>query len=95
MVYGTLRNGLFTIIIMIMPEIFEIVNQNGIELINNLRANLGSTGTNATLKTSQSLRIEVNVDGLKVGMKLYGRAFFTSLKQEAGQRQVRNHRKSL
>ena len=67
-----------------MPEIFDIVNANGIELINNLRANLGSTGTNATLKTSQSLRIEVNVDGLKVGMKLFGRAFFNTV--ETGRR---------
>jgi len=67
-----------------MPEIFEIVNQNGIELINNIRANLGSTGTNATLRTSQSLRIEVKNDGLKVNMKLFGRAFFNTV--ETGRR---------
>ena len=62
-----------------MPEIFEIVNANGIELINNIRANLGSTGTNATLRTSQSLRIEVKNDGLKVNMKLFGREFFNTV----------------
>jgi len=67
-----------------MPEIFEIVTNNGIELINNIRANLGSTGTNATLRTSQSLRIEVKNDGLKVNMKLFGRAFFNTV--ETGRR---------
>ena len=78
-----------------MPEIFEIVTNNGIELINNIRANLGSTGTNATLKTSQSLRIEVKNDGLKVNMKLSAGSSSTPWKPDAGQHQIRNHPKSL
>ena len=62
-----------------MPEIIEIVTTNGIELINNIRANMGSTGTNATLKTSQSLRQEVSGSGTKVNMKLFGREFFNTI----------------
>src|SRR5688572_26007686 len=62
-----------------MPELIEIVNQQGIELINNIRANLGSTGTNATLKTSQSLRIEVSTEGAKTKLKLFGRPFFNTV----------------
>jgi len=60
-------------------ELIEIVNQQGIQLINNIRANLGSTGTNATLKTSQSLRIEVSQEGSNVRLKLFGRPFFNTV----------------
>ena len=60
-------------------ELIEIVNQQGIELINNIRANLGSTGTNATLQTSQSLRIEVSTEGAKIKLKLFGRPFFNTV----------------
>ena len=62
-----------------MPELIDVVNSEGIHLINNIRVNLGSTGTNATLKTSQSLRIEVTQDGDKIKLTLFGRAFFTSV----------------
>lgn len=62
-----------------MLELIEIVNQQGIELINNIRANLGSTGTNATLKTSQSLRIEVRTEGTRTKMLLFGRPFFNTV----------------
>lgn len=60
-------------------ELIEIVNQQGIELINNIRINLGSTGTNATNRTSHSLRIEVNQEGPNIRLKLFGRPFFTSV----------------
>lgn len=62
-----------------MPELIEIVNQQGIELINSIRANLGSTGTNATLKTSQSLRFEISQEGTKTRLKLFGRPFFNTV----------------
>lgn len=62
-----------------MPELIEIVNQQGIELVNNIRANLGSTGTNATLKTSQSLRFETSTEGTKTKLKLFGRPFFNTV----------------
>ena len=62
-----------------MPEIIDIVTQQGIELINGIRANLGSTGTNATLKTSQSLRFEISQEGTKTKLKLFGRPFFNTV----------------
>jgi len=62
-----------------MPEIFDIINSQGIELINNIRANLGATGTNATMKTSQSLRIEVKQEGTKFTLQLFGRPFFMTV----------------
>ena len=60
-------------------ELIEIVNEQGIQLINNIRANLGSTGTNATLKTSQSLRIEISQEGANIRLKLFGRPFFNTV----------------
>lgn len=62
-----------------MPEIFDVIQTDSIELINNVRANLGATGTNATMSTSQSLRIEVKQEGLKYKMQLFGRAFFMTV----------------
>lgn len=62
-----------------MPEIFDVIQTDSIELINNVRANLGATGTNATMSTSQSLRIEVKQEGLKYKMQLFGRSFFMTV----------------
>lgn len=62
-----------------MPEIIDIVRNNGIEFLNDLRANLITTGTNATRRTSDSLRIEVTQEGTKTKMQALGRPFFTSV----------------
>lgn len=62
-----------------MPEIFDIVQQRSVDLINDIRANLGATGTNATGKTSQSLRFEIKQEGTKVKMQLFGRPFFMTV----------------
>jgi len=62
-----------------MPVLIDVVQDQSIDLINNVRVNLGSTGTNATLKTSQSLRVETKQEGTKVKMQLFGRPFFTSV----------------
>lgn len=62
-----------------MPEIFEVIQDKGIDLINNIRVNLGSTGTNATVKSSQSLRIEMKQEGTKYFLTLYGRPFFMTV----------------
>lgn len=67
-----------------MPEIFSVIQNSGIELINNIRANLGATGTNATNKTSQSLRIELKQEGTKFKLQLFGRPFFMTV--ETGRR---------
>lgn len=60
-------------------ELIEIVNTNIIELINNIRINMAQTGTNATNRTSQSLRGEANQEGTKVRAKLFGRPFFNTI----------------
>jgi hypothetical protein len=65
-------------------ELIDVVSSEGIELINGVRANLGATGTNATLRTSQSLRIETFQEGTKTKMQLLGRPFFTTV--ETGRR---------
>jgi hypothetical protein len=57
----------------------EILNQDGIQLINDIRANLGSSGQNATLETSQSLRIEVKQEGTKFKLSLFGRPYFMTV----------------
>lgn len=62
-----------------MPEIFDIVQQRSVDLINDIRANLGATGTNATGRTSQSLRFEIKQEGTKVKMQLFGRPFFMTV----------------
>lgn len=62
-----------------MPVIFDIVQQRSVDLINDIRANLGATGTNATGKTSQSLRFEIKQEGTKVKMQLFGRPFFMTV----------------
>lgn len=67
-----------------MPELIDIVTNSGIEVINDIRANLGATGTNATGRTSQSLRIEVKKEGTTIKLQLFGRPFFNTV--ETGRR---------
>lgn len=62
-----------------MPEIYDLIQDKGIDLINNIRVNLGSTGTNATVKTSQSLRAETKQEGTKYTFTLFGRPFFMTV----------------
>jgi hypothetical protein len=61
-----------------------IVERETIDLINNIRINLGRTGTNATLETSQSLRSEITKEGAITRMKLFGRPYFFTV--EAGRK---------
>ena len=63
-----------------MPQIIDIVNSNGIQLANDIRANMGAAGMNVTFKTANSLRIETVQQGPKVRMTLYGRAFFNTVR---------------
>lgn len=62
-----------------MPEIFKVIQSDGIELMNNIRINLGRTGGTATNETSQSLRIEIKQEGTKYKMQMFGRPFFMSI----------------
>lgn len=67
-----------------MPEIFDAINTRSVDLINDIRANLGVTGTTATGKTSQSLRFELKQEGSKYKVQLFGRPFFMTV--ETGRR---------
>lgn len=67
-----------------MPEIFDAINTRSVDLINDIRANLGATGTTATGKTSQSLRFELKQEGSKYKVQLFGRPFFMTV--ETGRR---------
>jgi hypothetical protein len=64
-----------------MPELIDVINNSGIDLLNDIRANLGASGTNATGRTSNSLRIEVTQSGTKTKLTLYGRPFFTTVEE--------------
>lgn len=68
--------------------ILEILQTNGIQLINDIRANMGSAGMNATNETSHSLRIEVNQSGNNFKLQLFGRAFFMTV--ETGRKPTPN-----
>lgn len=60
-------------------ELFDSLRVRTIDLVNDIRANLGATGTNATGRTSQSLRFEITQNGGKMNMRLYGRPFFMTV----------------
>lgn len=62
-----------------MPEIFDVIQSEGIELTNNIRINLGRAGMSATNQTGNSLRIEVKHEGTKYKMRMFGRPFFMTV----------------
>lgn len=57
-------------------ELIAILNQYGSSTVEKIRQNLASTGTNATGKTSQSLRYEVTNNGSKATLKVLGKPYF-------------------
>jgi len=57
-------------------ELIAILNQYGSSTVDKIRQNLASTGTNATGKTSQSLRYEVTNQGTKATLKVMGKPYF-------------------
>jgi hypothetical protein len=59
--------------------IAEILRDNGIDAVNEIRANLGCTGTNATVKTSQSLAFEVAQLGTRWKLIITGRPYFMTV----------------
>jgi hypothetical protein len=61
-----------------MP-IVDIVKNEGIQLMNDIRANMGSAGMNVTNETSHSLSIETKEEGTKIKMTLLGRPFFMTV----------------
>ena len=53
-----------------------ILSQNGTSIVDQIRQNLASTGTNATGKTSRSLRFEVTQTTDKQVLRVIGKPFF-------------------
>lgn len=64
---------------MLIVELGHILNQDGIQLMNDIRANMGSAGMNATNETSHSLRIEISKEGTKTRFQLFGRPYFMTV----------------
>lgn len=60
----------------LVVDILPILQQEGNSIVEQIRRNLESTGTNATGRTSRSLRYEVRVDANSVTLKIIGRPFF-------------------
>lgn len=60
-------------------DILQILNDEGIELSNNIRANLGGAGMWATGETGNSVRIVVTQEGTKFRAQLVGRPFFMTV----------------
>lgn len=57
-------------------EIIAILNSYGSSTVEKIRQNLASTGTNASNKTSQSLRYTVTTEGTKATLKVIGKPYF-------------------
>ncbi len=73
-------------------DIIKLLNDEGIQLMNDIRANMGSAGMNATNQTSHSLRIEVKQQGTKFKMQLLGRPYFMTV--QTGRRPTPNKKPS-
>lgn len=60
-------------------QIKDILSQEGIQLINDIRANMGAAGQNVTNETSQSLAFEIKTEGTKTTFQLFGRPYFMTV----------------
>ncbi len=57
-------------------DILSILQSYGNSTVEHIRSNLSTSGTNATGKTSRSLRYEVIVEGNSTTLKIVGKPFF-------------------
>ena len=64
---------------MVATDIIKILNDEGIQLANDIRANLGSAGMWATGETGNSLKIRVTQEGTKFRAQLVGRPYFMTV----------------
>lgn len=62
-----------------MTSFIRILNDYGKTITNDIRQNLIRTGTNATGKTSQSLKYTVTEQGAKIRLQIIGRPFFMTV----------------
>lgn len=64
---------------MISAEVLTILNDNTNSFINQVKANLDSTGTSATGETKNSLRYEINEQGATIVLEVFGRPYFATV----------------
>lgn len=57
-------------------DVLSILQSYGNSTVEQIRSNLSTSGTNATGKTSRSLRYEVIVEGNSTTLKIVGKPFF-------------------
>ena len=69
-----------------------ILTQYGTSTVAQIKQNLASSGTNASGKTSNSLRFEVKDEGFKQILKIFGRPFFMTV--ETGRRATPDYKPS-
>lgn len=62
-----------------MVDLIQILSKEGDSIVKEIQQNLASTGTNATSKTSRSLRYEVRKDNNKYIFQIIGRPFFLTV----------------
>jgi len=74
-----------------VADIISILNTYGNSTVQSIRNNLASTGTNATGKTSQSLRFEVKNEGSKITIKILGKPYLAVV--ETGRRDTPQYTK--
>jgi hypothetical protein len=60
----------------LVVDVLSILQAYGNSTVEEIRKNLASTGTNATGKTSRSLRYEVRVEATSITLKIIGKPFF-------------------
>lgn len=57
-------------------DVLAILTNYGASIVSQIQQNLAATGTNATGKTSKSLRYEVTQEGSKATLRVIGKPFF-------------------
>lgn len=60
-------------------KVTDFLNQDGIQLMNDIRANIGAAGMTVTQETIQSLSFEIKEEGTKIKFLLYGRPYFMTV----------------
>lgn len=73
-------------------NVISILNQYGTTTVAKIKENLAASGTNATGRTSNSLRFEVKDEGFKQILTIYGRPFFMTV--ETGRKATPDYKPS-
>lgn len=63
----------------LIVDLIPILNQTGSSVVQQIRNNLAATGTNATGRTSRSLRFEVTTNGNIARLRILGRPYFMTV----------------